>query len=47
MFFKIIMRQALTNDFPGLHKNMNCTFPLMMFEFIFAFDIDRKFDFNH
>ena len=22
------MRQTLTNDFGGLHKNMNCAFPL-------------------
>ena len=25
------MRQALTNDFWGLHKNMNCAFPLKLF----------------
>ena len=24
----ILMRQTLTNDFWGLHKNMNCAFPL-------------------
>ena len=24
----IFMRQTLTNDFLGLHKNMNCAFPL-------------------
>ena len=23
------MRQTLTNDFWGLHENMNCAFPLM------------------
>ena len=27
--FNIFMRQTLTNDFWGLHKNMNCAFPLM------------------
>ena len=26
--FNIFMRQTLTNDFWGLHKNMNCAFPL-------------------
>ena len=29
------MRQTLTDDFWGLHKNMNCVFPLITkFEFI-------------
>ena len=26
----IFMRQTLTNDFWGLHKNMNCAFPLSL-----------------
>ena len=26
--FKIFLRQTLTDDFLGLHKNMNCAFPL-------------------
>ena len=29
MLFNIFMRQILTNDFGGLHKNMNCAFPPM------------------
>ena len=41
------MKQTLTDNFWGLHKNMNYAFPLMMFECIFGFDIDRKFNFNH
>ena len=28
VLFNIFMRQKLTDDFWGLHKNMNCTFPL-------------------
>ena len=29
VLFNILMRQkTLTNDFWGLHKNMNCAFPL-------------------
>ena len=28
VLFNIFMRQTLTADFEGLHKNMNCTFPL-------------------
>ena len=28
MLFNIFMSQTLTDDFGGLHKNMNCTFPL-------------------
>ena len=28
MFFNIFLRQRLTDDFWGLHKNMNCTFTL-------------------
>ena len=28
VLFNIFMRQTLTNDFGGLHKNMNCVFPL-------------------
>ena len=28
VLFDIFMRQTLTNDFWGLHKNMNCPFPL-------------------
>ena len=28
VLFNVFMRQTLTNDFWGLHKNMNCTFPL-------------------
>ena len=47
VLFSIFMRQTLANDFWGLHKSMNCAFPLMIFECIFAFDIDRKFNFNH
>ena len=26
--FNIFMRQTLTDDFWGLHKNLNCAFPL-------------------
>ena len=29
VLFNIFIRQALTDDFLGLHKNMNCAFPLM------------------
>ena len=29
VLFNIFMRQTLTNDFWGLHKIMNCAFPLM------------------
>ena len=29
MLFNIFMRQTLTNDFWGLHKNINCTFFLI------------------
>ena len=29
VFFDIFMKQTLTNDFWGLHKNMNCAFPLI------------------
>ena len=28
MVFTIFIRQALTDDFWGLHKNINCAFPL-------------------
>ena len=28
VLFSIFMRQTLTDDFWGLHKNMNCAFPL-------------------
>ena len=28
VLFNIFMRQTLTDDFCGLHKNMNCAFPL-------------------
>ena len=31
VLFNIFMRQTLTNDFLGLHKNMNCAFPLRNF----------------
>ena len=31
LLFNIFMRQTLTNDFWGLHKNMNCAFPLINF----------------
>ena len=27
VLFNIFMRQTLTDDFGGLHKNMNCAFP--------------------
>ena len=27
-FLTFFMRQTLTDDFWGLHKNMNCAFPL-------------------
>ena len=30
MLFNIFRRQTLTDDFPGLHKNMNSAFPLRM-----------------
>ena len=36
------MRQTLTDDFWGLHKNMNCAFPLMKNE-IFCFVYMRLF----
>ena len=29
VLFNIFMRQTVTDDFWGLHKNMNRTFPLM------------------
>ena len=28
VFFNTLMRQTLSDDLWGLHKNMNCTFPL-------------------
>ena len=28
VFFNNFMRQTLTDEFWGLHKNMNCSFPL-------------------
>ena len=28
VLFNIFIRQTLTDDFWGLHKNMNCAFPL-------------------
>ena len=28
VLFNFFMRQTLTDDFGGLHKNMNCAFPL-------------------
>ena len=28
VLFNIFLRQTLTDDFWGLHKNMNCAFPL-------------------
>ena len=28
VLLNIFMRQTLTDDFCGLHKNMNCAFPL-------------------
>ena len=28
VLYNIFMRQTLTDDFWGLHKNMNCAFPL-------------------
>ena len=28
VLFNIFMRQTLTDDFGGLHKNMKCAFPL-------------------
>ena len=36
VLFNIFMRQTLTDDFWGLHKNMNCAFPLNAV-FIFNF----------
>ena len=30
VLLNIFMRQTLTDDFLGLHKNMNCAFPLKM-----------------
>ena len=27
-FFNFFMKQTLTDDFGGLHKNVNCAFPL-------------------
>ena len=44
MLFNSFMRQTLTYNFGGLHKNMNKAFPSVMFECIFRFDIDRKFN---
>ena len=29
VLFNIFMRQTLTDDFWGLHKNINCVFPLI------------------
>ena len=28
VLYNIFMRQTLTDDFLGLHRNMNCAFPL-------------------
>ena len=28
VLFNVFMRQTLTDHFRGLHKNMNCSFPL-------------------
>ena len=37
VLFNIFIRQTLTDDFWGLHKNMNCAFPLITkFEFILS-----------
>ena len=33
-FFNIFIRQTLTNDFGGLHKKMNCAFPLVRIQTI-------------
>ena len=30
VLFNIFMRQTLTDDFWGLHKNINCAFPLSL-----------------
>ena len=32
VLFDIFMRQTLASDFLGLHKNMNCAFPLRLIE---------------
>ena len=37
VLYNIFMRQTLTDDFWGLHKNMNCTFPLKMMKNPFYF----------
>ena len=37
MLFHIIMWQTLTDDFLGLHKNMNCAFPLISFRISLMF----------
>ena len=40
VLFNIFMRQTLTDDFGGLHRNMNCAFPLKVFELLFVFLIN-------
>ena len=34
VLFNIFMRQTLTDTFWGLHKNMNCVFPLSLLHFM-------------
>ena len=34
VLFNIFMRQTLSDDFWGLHKNMNCAFPLSNSKFL-------------
>ena len=42
VLFNIFMRQTLTDDFWGLHKNMNCAFPLISYFFKYYFAQDRR-----
>ena len=40
VLFNIFMRQTITNDLWGLHKNMNCVFPLksrLLFNMLYCF----------
>ena len=38
VLFNIFMRQILSDDFWGLHKNINCAFPLRLQDlFLFVF----------
>ena len=44
VLFNIFMRQTLTDYFWGLHKNMNCTFPLTKFSSKHLAHLSFKFE---